>query len=124
MLWWLIGALALGLGGWSAVSAHRVLHPRPKPVLPYTPAIPTHTHTLRDQRQQPFDIHALCAASPRGVLILCHGYFANHQQVMPVADGLARRGYTTVVFDFPAHGQRRGRCTFGKEETEIGRAHV
>ena len=63
----------------------------------------------------------LHAQQPRGMIIACHGYYATRFQLMPLAEHLRAGGYSVAVFDFPAHGTREGRCTFGREEVaDIG----
>lgn len=58
------------------------------------------------------------ASRPRAVGILCHGYLADHHELLPVARFLQREGYACLLFDFRATGHSGGtRCTFGFRET-------
>ena len=59
-----------------------------------------------------FDVWVVEAVAPRGVLVGCHDYYANHRQLLGVADGLAQRGYTTLLWDLRGHGSRRRTSTF------------
>ena len=70
----------------------------------------------RDGRR--FDVWRLETAAPRGRVLVCHGFFANHDQVLGVADGLRQRGYETVLFELRGHGGRPGPCTLGVRESE------
>lgn len=64
------------------------------------------------------DAWRLEAAAPRGRVLVCHGFFANRDQVIGVADGLRQRGYETVLFELRGHGSRPGPCTLGLRESE------
>jgi len=65
-----------------------------------------------------FDVWLLETSSPRGRLLLCHGYYANRYQVLDLAAGLRDRRYEVVLFELRGHGVRPGPCTFGVRETE------
>lgn len=60
---------------------------------------------------------------PRGVVVVCHGYYGNRAQMLPHVGFLHRAGYVVLLFDFRAHGWSRGRSsTFGCRETADLRA--
>jgi fermentation-respiration switch protein FrsA (DUF1100 family) len=60
-----------------------------------------------------------CAPSaPRAVVILCHGYGRNREQLLPCLPALLAAGYYALLFDFRAHGASAGR------RTGIGHAEV
>lgn len=118
MLWWLAGLAGLSLIGWGVLSTYRTLHPLPQFLMasPVTPAPRTVTF-IADDRQK-FEGWVLEAPAARGVVITCHGYKANRLQLVPIAEGLCRRGYTMMLFDLRGHGSRRGRCTFGTRDVK------
>ena len=59
------------------------------------------------------------AASPRGLVILCHGYGCTRTFVLGKAAMLQKQGYTTLLFDFRARGLSEGPyCTLGQRETD------
>ena len=58
------------------------------------------------------------AATPRGHVLVCHGYYANRYQVLGMAEGLRTRGYDVLLFELRGHGSRPGPCTLGLKETE------
>lgn len=45
--------------------------------------------------------------SSRGVVVLAHGAAASKESMLPLAEALAREGFTCLAFDFPGHGQSR-----------------
>ncbi len=56
--------------------------------------------------------------APRGVVIVCHGYYGNRSCMLPHLRLLHRAGYAALLFDFRAHGWSGGRmATFGCKET-------
>jgi alpha-beta hydrolase superfamily lysophospholipase len=48
------------------------------------------------------------AVGARTVAVLCHGYVMNRSELTPVAYWLWKRGVTSLLFDFRAHGHSRG----------------
>lgn len=62
------------------------------------------------------------AASPRARVLLFHGYYANRNQVLDLADGLRARGYDVLMFELRGHGDRPGPCTVGVLETSDAQA--
>jgi pimeloyl-ACP methyl ester carboxylesterase len=65
-----------------------------------------------------FDVWLLAPPSPRGRILLCHGFYANRYQVLDIAEHLRRRGYEALLFELRGHGERPGPCTLGVRETE------
>jgi alpha-beta hydrolase superfamily lysophospholipase len=110
--------LGIGLAGWAGFSSRRLLYPERRPVPPPAalPSYTTHTVTAPDGVR--FDVWRLSPLSPRGRILLCHGFYANHCQVLEIADGLCRRGYEALLFELRGHGERPGPCTLGVRETE------
>jgi fermentation-respiration switch protein FrsA (DUF1100 family) len=63
--------------------------------------------------------------SPRGVVIVSHGYFGNRGTMLPYLRFLHDGGYSVVLYDFRAHGWSGGRrTTFGVGEIHDLRAAV
>jgi hypothetical protein len=57
--------------------------------------------------------------TPRGVVVLCHGYHGNRAMMLPYLDFLHNAGFATVLFDWRAHGWSGGNmATFGFTEPE------
>jgi fermentation-respiration switch protein FrsA (DUF1100 family) len=55
--------------------------------------------------------------SPRGVVVVSHGYYGNRATMIPYLRFLHQDGYAAVVYDFRAHGWSGGRmATFGCHE--------
>lgn len=56
--------------------------------------------------------------TPRGLVIVCHGYYGNRATMLPYLSFLHRAGFATIVFDFRGHGWSGGAMTtFGIAET-------
>ena len=117
-MWWLLGAIGCSLIGWGVVSSQRVLYPERR--LPLARAsIPSCTlHPVMTADGAAFDVWLLERPSPRGRVLLCHGYYANQDQVLDLALGLRERGYETLMFELRGHGRRPGPCTLGARESE------
>ena len=99
------------------MSARRVLYPVRHPASSSTlPASSSALLTASDGRR--FDAWRLGASAPRGRILVCHGFWANRDQVIGVAEGLRQRGYETVLFELRGHGDRPGPCTLGLRESE------
>jgi alpha-beta hydrolase superfamily lysophospholipase len=59
------------------------------------------------------------AGSPKGVVILCHGYHGNRARMLPHLEFLHRAGYAVLMFDWRAHGWSGGKMvTFGSTEPD------
>jgi pimeloyl-ACP methyl ester carboxylesterase len=57
--------------------------------------------------------------TPRGVVVLCHGYHGNRAMMLPYLDFLHRAGFAALLFDWRAHGWSGGNmATFGFTEPE------
>ena len=103
---------------WGIASARRVLYPA-RSIPPVSDPLPAATATtLTASDGHPFHVWRFAAAAPRGRVLICHGFFANRDQVMGVADGLRQRGYDTILFELRGHGDRPGPCTLGLRERE------
>jgi uncharacterized protein len=50
-------------------------------------------------------------------VIVLHGYGTNKSDVLTFAEMLHHHRYNVLVFDFRAHGQTKGKCTLGYNET-------
>lgn len=59
------------------------------------------------------------APEARAVVILCHGYGRNREQLLAALPPLHRAGYHALLFDFRAHGESEGRrCGIGHAEVD------
>ncbi len=56
-------------------------------------------------------------AKNRPTVIVLHGYGANKSDVLNFAEILHHHRYNVLVFDFRGHGQTKGQCTLGYNET-------
>lgn len=116
MILWGLVLLGLGAIGWGMYSAFQMLHPEPR-VFPEPEPLPAYAiASLLTHAGKRFEAWILESPAPRGLLITCHGYRGSRLQLLGMAEGLRRRGYTVMVWDFAGHGARPGRCTFGLEE--------
>ena len=114
---WALAVAALVCVGWAILSARRFLHPERRAIPPPQP-LPSYTvHAVTAPDGASFDVWRLPSPSPRARLLLCHGYYANRNQVLGLAEGLRRRGYEALLFEMRGHGSRPGPCTFGVRET-------
>ena len=48
------------------------------------------------------------AKEPRGLIVLSHGYTYDKQSLLPAAKLLYKNNFTTVLFDYRAHGESEG----------------
>lgn len=114
MAWEILAALGIAVALWAVLSTYRVLHPQPRAIS--DPSIRSRLTrcSLVGPDGAAVDLWAVEATAPRGVVIGCHGYYANHRQLLGVADGLAQRGYATLLCDLRGHGSRRGTSAFGR----------
>ncbi len=51
------------------------------------------------------------AKKPRGLIILSHGYSWDKQSLLPAAKELYKNNYTSLLFDYRAHGESAGKKT-------------
>lgn len=58
----------------------------------------------------------LPSGTPRGVVMVQHGYGTCRADPLPFISLACRGGYAAVSVDFRGHGESGGRCTFGREE--------
>lgn len=67
----------------------------------------------------------LAGEAGKGVIVLMHGVRGNRLQTLSRARWLNRQGYTTLLFDFQAHGESSGQqITFGYLESRDAQAAV
>ena len=114
----LVGAMALVLLGWGALSTRRMLYPEPRQWAAPDPLPAYTTHALQARDGARFDVWRLPVSNPRGRLLIFHGYHANRFQVLGIAAALAARGYEALLMELRGHGSRPGPCTFGLREQE------
>ena len=117
-MWWLLGLLAIVLATWGILSTRGVVYPQRLPIPPPDPLPPSVCHHLLSPDGSSFDVWVLDAATPRGRVLLCHGYYANHFQMFALAQGLRVRGYEVLLFELRGHGVRPGPCTLGIREAQ------
>ncbi|MBI2093756.1 MAG: alpha/beta fold hydrolase [Candidatus Omnitrophica bacterium] len=118
-MWGFLALVGCILGGWGIFSTLRLLYPEHCP----PPAVPTGSpsytrHTLKASDGTPFTVWAFSPNSPKGRILLCHGYYANCYQVMEIARSLSRCGFEALLFEMRGHGERKGPCTLGIQETK------
>ncbi|MBI5555580.1 MAG: alpha/beta hydrolase [Elusimicrobia bacterium] len=51
-------------------------------------------------------------------IIVLHGYGTNKSDILSFAEMLHHHSYNVLVFDFRSHGQTKGKCTLGFNETK------
>jgi hypothetical protein len=57
--------------------------------------------------------------TPKGIIVMGHGYASNKGAILNEASAFNRLGYTTVLFDFRGHGESAGnKTTIGYKEAE------
>ena len=103
---------------WGVVSARRILYPERQAIPPPIPSPAYTIHQLTASDGASFDVWLLEAPRPRARLLICHGYSANRNQVLGLAQMLRERGYEALLFELRGHGSRPGPCTFGLRETD------
>ena len=113
-----VAAVGLALASWTVGSVRRLLHPERRAILPPArpPVVATHPLTAPDGA--PFTVWRLDPPSPRARLLLCHGFYANRNQVLDIAEALRARGYEVLLIELRGHGDRPGPCTLGVRETD------
>ncbi|MBI2885367.1 MAG: alpha/beta fold hydrolase [Candidatus Omnitrophica bacterium] len=117
MIWWGCAlAVLLALTWWGSVGARRALHPPARSFDLPASVTPSRCVTLASANG-PRELWLFDAPQPRGVVLVCHGFYGSRRQVAAMSSALVGRGYTTVVWDLPGHGERRQEpCTFGAQE--------
>jgi alpha-beta hydrolase superfamily lysophospholipase len=116
-VWWLVGILGV-LVAWGLRSAHALLTPERRAIPPPHPLPHFSRHQLTAP-DGPFELWLLePRAAPRGLVFLCHGYYANRYQVLGIAECLRGRGYAVTLFDLRGHGERTGRSTLGWRDAD------
>ena len=116
---WLLGAAALAISLPAAV-AWGFTHPPRR----FPRRSPRHLRAaFRRIRLRTSDGLRLAAwyvpapAAPRGIVVLCHGYYGNRASMLDHVGFLHPAGYATLLFDFRAHGWSGGsRVTLGAQE--------
>lgn len=126
-LTWLLGAGAVGIGAalpmgvaWVFTHPPRRLHKKnPRSAL----GIPYARVRLRTEDGVRLSAWYVPAAPgeesrpPRGVVVICHGYYGNRETMLPYLSFLHRERFACLLFDFRAHGWSGGRmATFGISE--------
>lgn len=120
-MWFVLGIVGLACVGWGVFSIRRVLSPkREPPAWPLPRPLPEQTiHHLTATDGASFAVYRLTTPErPRARLLLCHGYSANHTQLLDLAQRLRARGYESLLCDMRGHGNRPGPCTMGVKETD------
>ena len=121
-MWWSLGAVGGFLVWWGLASARRALYP-PAHAVPHVHTLSPETrHTVVAPDGTSFDIWLLAPPAARARLLLCHGYFANRNQVVDIGWQLWARGYEVVIVEMRGHGDRPGPCTLGVREAEDAQA--
>lgn len=54
----------------------------------------------------------------KATVIVLHGYGTNKSDILSFAEMLHHHSYNVLVFDFRGHGQTKGKCTLGFNETK------
>jgi len=111
----LLGGLAL-LGGWRVVRVVRDtwedLAPPRQPVPPRPPATLPGAAAVSLTTADGLALRGWYVPSRGGAAVaVFHGLGANRLQLLPVAEGLARRGLGVLLVDLRAHGESEGRRT-------------
>lgn len=118
-MWWSsLGLLSLSIIGWAALAARRLLYPAPRTLSTPDVDAPWRHEQLPAAGGEPIPIWRLPAQHPKGLVLLCHGYYANRYQVLGIAVRLQQRGYESVIMELRGHGMRPGPCTLGAREAE------
>lgn len=113
--------LAAGLFGgliWGLIAGYRATH-LPRFRLPLTPAdlhLPYDSITLQTSDGVRLAGWRLVPATPRGVIIVQHGYGTCRADPLALIALLFRAGYAVMCVDFRGHGESGGTCSFGRAE--------
>lgn len=119
--WLIVAALAaIGIGIWALIvarTAWQLTHPNPGH-LPKN-FDPDLDHSVADLRRVAVSSRTgmvLTAwvsepASLPATVILCHGVWTNHKEMVPRCVELRKLGYGVVLFDFSGHGESEGNTT-------------
>jgi alpha-beta hydrolase superfamily lysophospholipase len=90
-----------------------------KSVTTSRPAVPFETVLLHTQKGLRLEGWWIPARTPKGTVILFHGYNGNKGSLFPEADRFRSLGYNTFLLDFRAHGNSEGHtCSVGYKEAE------
>lgn len=118
----MLSVVGIPLGGWGIFSVRHLLYPPPQPLDFPDPIPPVARHRFSAPDGVPFEVWRLAPdRSPKGRVLLCHGYSASRAQIVGIGQGLCTHGYESVVMELRGHGARPGPFTFGVTETrEIG----
>jgi len=111
----LLGGLGL-LGGWRVARVVRDtwedLAPPRQPVPPRPPATLPGAAAVSLTTADGLALRGWYVPSRGGAAVaVFHGLGANRLQLLPVVEGLARRGYGLLLLDLRAHGESEGRRT-------------
>ncbi len=121
MTWWSACALAglLALAWWGGRATTYALFPPTRSFDLPASCVPSRTVTILSIGGRPFEVWLFDAARPRGMVLVCHGFYGHRRQVASLSAALASQGYTTLLWDLPGHGDRRQEpCTFGTHELQ------
>lgn len=111
--------LCLVFASWSLLSAYRLFHPKSRSLTSPETAVAWTEHALTAEDGVALPVWEIAAENPVGLVLLCHGYFANRFQVSGVASRLAESGYTALVMEMRGHGKRSASpCTLGFKEAK------
>lgn len=114
----LLWAGLLSAVAWGVVAGYRATH-GPRLRLALTPAdlhLPYDSLVLRAADGVRLAGWRLIPPSPRGVIIVQHGYGTCRADPLAIIALLYRLGYAVVCVDFRGHGESGGSCTFGRLE--------
>ena len=98
------------------LSCRRALYPVCQPGQEPPASVRPIAHTIAASDGTTVEVWRLAAETPRGRILLCHGYRADRFQVLGIAAGLRRHGYETLIMELRGHGRRPGPCTLGVRE--------
>ncbi|GAB3342430.1 alpha/beta hydrolase [Larkinella ripae] len=89
-----------------------------KSVVSNYPKMPFETIRLTNEYNQKLEGWYIPVENARGTVILAHGHASTKASILCEMDYFHQLGYTTLSFDFRAHGNSEGNiCTIGYRET-------
>lgn len=103
---------------WGVIAGHQATHP-PRYHLALTPAdlhLPYDAITLQAADGVHLAGWRLVPPSPKGVILVQHGYGTCRGDPLALTALLYRGGYAVLSVDFRGHGESGGVCTFGVGE--------
>lgn len=114
-MWWVsfFGFTSLA---WIILSVRQLCYPKPR-ILTRSDLPASWQKHDAPGGDGPVPTWAFLSASAKARVLVCHGYFANRNQVQGIASRLASTGFEVLVMELRGHGQRKGPCTFGVKET-------